>query len=47
VVLGSASDPSRYDDVRAILAALPRDFPDLAGPAIAEVPAQSARRACQ
>jgi D-alanyl-D-alanine carboxypeptidase len=47
VVLGSASDPSRYDDVWAILAALPRDFPDLAGPAIAEVPAQSARRACQ
>jgi serine-type D-Ala-D-Ala carboxypeptidase (penicillin-binding protein 5/6) len=33
VVLGSADDPSRYSDMRAILAALPRDFPELAGPA--------------
>lgn len=33
VVLGSADDPSRYRDMRAILAALPRDFPELAGPA--------------
>jgi D-alanyl-D-alanine carboxypeptidase (penicillin-binding protein 5/6) len=47
VVLGSASDRSRYDDVRAILAALPRDFPDLAGPATAAAPAQSGPRACQ
>lgn len=33
VVLGSASDPARYDDMRAILAALPNDFPELAEPA--------------
>jgi D-alanyl-D-alanine carboxypeptidase (penicillin-binding protein 5/6) len=47
VVLGSASDPSRYDDVRAILAALPRDFPDLAGPATATASAHSGPRTCQ
>ena len=34
VVLGSASHPARYDDMRAILAALPRDFPELAGQAL-------------
>jgi serine-type D-Ala-D-Ala carboxypeptidase (penicillin-binding protein 5/6) len=33
VVLGSADHPSRYNDMRAILAALPRDFPELAEPA--------------
>ena len=33
VVLGSADHPSRYNDMRAILAALPHDFPQLAGPA--------------
>jgi D-alanyl-D-alanine carboxypeptidase len=32
-VLRSASNASRYDDMRAILAALPRDFPFLTGPA--------------
>jgi D-alanyl-D-alanine carboxypeptidase (penicillin-binding protein 5/6) len=32
VVLGSASHPARYDDMHAIMAALPRDFPGLAGP---------------
>jgi D-alanyl-D-alanine carboxypeptidase (penicillin-binding protein 5/6) len=32
VVLGSASNPARYDDMRAILASLPRDFPGLAAP---------------
>jgi serine-type D-Ala-D-Ala carboxypeptidase (penicillin-binding protein 5/6) len=31
VVLGSASDTARYDDMRSILAALPHDFPELAG----------------
>ena len=30
VVLGSADHPSRYNDMRAILAALPHDFPELA-----------------
>ena len=33
VVLGSASHPARYDDMRAILATLPHDFPELAAPA--------------
>jgi D-alanyl-D-alanine carboxypeptidase (penicillin-binding protein 5/6) len=33
VVLGSASHPARYDDMRAIMAALPHDFPALAEPA--------------
>jgi len=33
VVLGSADHPSRYNDMRAILAALPQDFPELAAPA--------------
>jgi D-alanyl-D-alanine carboxypeptidase (penicillin-binding protein 5/6) len=32
VVLGSADHPARYRDMRAILAALPRDFPELAEP---------------
>jgi D-alanyl-D-alanine carboxypeptidase (penicillin-binding protein 5/6) len=32
VTLKSASDTARYDDMRAILAALPRDFPELAVP---------------
>jgi serine-type D-Ala-D-Ala carboxypeptidase (penicillin-binding protein 5/6) len=30
VVLGSTSHPARYDEMRAIMAALPRDFPALA-----------------
>lgn len=33
VVLGAADDPSRYSDMRTILAALPQDFPELAVPA--------------
>lgn len=33
VVLGAADHPSRYNDMRAILAALPRDYPELAEPA--------------
>ena len=33
VVLGAADHPSRYNDMRAILAALPVDFPELAQPA--------------
>jgi serine-type D-Ala-D-Ala carboxypeptidase (penicillin-binding protein 5/6) len=33
VVLGAADHPSRYNDMRAILAALPHDFPELAKPA--------------
>jgi D-alanyl-D-alanine carboxypeptidase (penicillin-binding protein 5/6) len=33
VVLGSKDHPSRYNDMRAILTALPSDFPELAGPA--------------
>jgi D-alanyl-D-alanine carboxypeptidase (penicillin-binding protein 5/6) len=33
VVLGSASHPARYDDMRTIMAAVPRDFSTLAEPA--------------
>jgi len=33
VVLGAASHPARYDDMHAIMAAIPRDFPALAEPA--------------
>jgi D-alanyl-D-alanine carboxypeptidase len=32
VVLGSADNAARYQDMRAILAALPQDYPDLAVP---------------
>jgi serine-type D-Ala-D-Ala carboxypeptidase (penicillin-binding protein 5/6) len=46
-LLGSASDPARYDDMRAILAALPRDFPELAGPATAAASPHGRPRACQ
>jgi D-alanyl-D-alanine carboxypeptidase len=43
VVLRSASHPARYDDMRAILAALPRDFPALTEPAAvtASVPGEA------
>ena len=37
VVLGSASHPARYDDMHAIMAALPHDFPELAEPATGAV----------
>ena len=47
VVLGSASDPARYDDMRAIIAALPNDFPELAGPSTAAASTRSSTRACQ
>jgi D-alanyl-D-alanine carboxypeptidase (penicillin-binding protein 5/6) len=33
VVIGSPSNAARYKDTRAIIAALPRDFPELAAPA--------------
>lgn len=46
VVLGSASHPARYDDMRTILTALPHDFPELAGPAPATAQAAPART-CQ
>src|ERR1700757_1728591 len=46
VVLGSASHPARYDDMRAILAALPRDFPELAGQALGTTQA-GPTRTCQ
>ena len=38
VVLGSASNPARYDDMRAIMAALPRDYPALAEPTTGATP---------
>lgn len=37
VVLGAADHPSRYTDMRTILAALPQDFPALAVPAASPV----------
>jgi serine-type D-Ala-D-Ala carboxypeptidase (penicillin-binding protein 5/6) len=43
VALGSADHPSRYNDMRAILAALPRDFPELAEPATGAAPASGAK----
>jgi serine-type D-Ala-D-Ala carboxypeptidase (penicillin-binding protein 5/6) len=46
VVLGSASHPARYDDMRTILTALPHDFPELAGPAPATAQPAPART-CQ
>ncbi len=45
VVLGSASHPARYDDMHAIMAAVPRDFPELAEPATGTVP-QPNRASC-
>lgn len=38
VVLGAASNAARYRDMRNILAAVPRDFPDLARPAAGTAP---------
>ena len=46
VVLGSTSHLARYDDMQAILAALPHDFPELAVPAAGAAQAASARN-CQ
>jgi D-alanyl-D-alanine carboxypeptidase (penicillin-binding protein 5/6) len=45
VALGSASDAARYDDIRAIIAALPQDFPELAGSTEASV--RETARSCQ
>lgn len=45
VVLGSESHPARYDDMRAIIAALPRDFSALAEPATGAM-AAAAQGAC-
>ncbi|XSG83470.1 MAG: D-alanyl-D-alanine carboxypeptidase family protein [Methyloligella sp. ZOD6] len=39
VVLGAPSHPARYDDVRAIIDALPRDYPALTRPAAISDPA--------
>lgn len=36
VVLGSASNSARYDEMRALMAALPKDFPAFQGPAGAQ-----------
>lgn len=47
VVLGSASNPARYDEMRAIIAALPRDFPPLAEQAAGAVPLSAAPGACR
>jgi len=47
VVLGSTSNPARYDDMRAIMAALPRDFPGLAEPATGTVRGPADQSACR
>ena len=47
VVLGSASHPARYDDMRAIMAALPRDFPALAEPVTGATLADGALGPCR
>jgi serine-type D-Ala-D-Ala carboxypeptidase (penicillin-binding protein 5/6) len=46
VVLGSTSDAARYNEMRAIIAAVPQDFPDLAEPATAAA-AKSGGAGCQ
>jgi D-alanyl-D-alanine carboxypeptidase (penicillin-binding protein 5/6) len=43
VVLGSADHPSRYNDMRAILTALPHDFPELAESTTSSTSADSAK----
>ncbi|MGH6734776.1 MAG: D-alanyl-D-alanine carboxypeptidase family protein [Methyloceanibacter sp.] len=47
VVLGSKRNAARYDDMRAIIAALPRDFPQLADPATAAIAAPGGTSACR
>jgi D-alanyl-D-alanine carboxypeptidase (penicillin-binding protein 5/6) len=44
VVLGAADHPSRYNDMRSILAALPRDFPELGEHSTATPPAPQCDR---
>jgi D-alanyl-D-alanine carboxypeptidase (penicillin-binding protein 5/6) len=45
IVLGSPSNAARYADMRAILAALPQDFPELSAPSpVSGVPASGACR---
>lgn len=46
VVLGSTSNSGRYDDMRAIMAALPQDFPALAESATSATPGAVAASAC-
>ena len=46
VVLGSVSHPARYDDMRAIMAALPQDFPALAEPATGAASKSGAASVC-
>jgi len=46
VVLGSVSHPARYDDMRAIMAALPQDFPALAEPATGATSKDGTASAC-
>lgn len=47
VVLGSTSNPARYNDMRAIIAALPRAFPALAEPTAGAVPGPAAQAGCR
>jgi serine-type D-Ala-D-Ala carboxypeptidase (penicillin-binding protein 5/6) len=44
VVLGAADHPSRYNDMRAILAALPRDFPELTEQSTSTAPTAKCER---
>jgi D-alanyl-D-alanine carboxypeptidase (penicillin-binding protein 5/6) len=43
VVLGSTSNPARYNEMRAIMAALPQEFPALAEPATGATPQNTTR----
>jgi serine-type D-Ala-D-Ala carboxypeptidase (penicillin-binding protein 5/6) len=43
VVLGAADHPSRYNDMRAILAVLPRDYPEFAQPATSSTGGSAAK----
>lgn len=47
VVMGSASHPARYDEMRSIMAGLPYDFPALAEPATGTVPRAATQDACR
>ena len=46
VVLGSADDAARYRDMRALLAALPRDYPELAAPVLSSTQTSQQAVAC-
>lgn len=46
VVMGAKSNPARYGEMRALMASLPKDFPELAEPG-AGGPAPTSRKICR